>query len=104
MASCGSLCIDYEILTRSVKNTTSFILLIGKINMDVLLFEMPTESTNETTEFEPLLDNFANIMEWEVVLHPANCLLTIKGIGVKALDIVKSFKQRGISVTQVFVE
>ena len=72
--------------------------------MDILLFEIPTVSDNETTKLKPLLDSFANIMEWEMVLYPANCLLTIKGIGVKALDIIKSLKQRRIAVTQVFVE
>ncbi len=72
--------------------------------MDILLFELPTVSHSETVKLQSVLDDFSNIMEWEVALHPANCLLTIKGIGIKAMDIIGHFKQQGILVAQVFRE
>lgn len=72
--------------------------------MDILLFEIPTVSDHETNRLEPLLDGFASVMEWEVVRYPVNCLLTIKGIGIKAMDIIKQFKKQGIVVNQVFGE
>ncbi len=72
--------------------------------MDILLFEIPLVSDDETTKLKPLLDGFTNVREWEVALHPVNCLLTIKGIGVKAMDIIKHLKDQGIAVTQVFGE
>ncbi len=72
--------------------------------METLKFETPVGVQSQLEKLSEIMDGIPNIVDWCVDYFSNHFLLSVKGINVKALDIIQALENLGIDATQVYEE
>lgn len=72
--------------------------------METLKFETSIGAPSQLEKLSHQLNEVPNIVEWCIDYFSSHFLLSIKGINVKALDVIRTLENLGIDATQVYEE
>jgi len=72
--------------------------------METLKFQTSVGEQSQLEGISHLLDGVPNIADWCVDYFSNHFLLSIKGINIKALDIIRALENLGLNATQVYEE
>ena len=72
--------------------------------MEVLKFETTVEAQSQLDQLKDMMDSIPNIIEWCVDYFSNHFLLSVKGVNIKAPDIIHALDDLGIEATQVYEE
>ncbi|MFC3200097.1 hypothetical protein ACFOET_20925 [Parapedobacter deserti] len=72
--------------------------------METLKFETALGAPSQFEQLSDHLNEVPNIVDWCVDYFSSHFLLSIKGINIKAWDIIRTLENLGIAATQVYEE
>lgn len=72
--------------------------------MEILKFETSAETPSQLERLSHIMENAPNIVEWCVDYFLDQFFLSVKGINIKALDIINALGSEGIVAAQVYEE
>lgn len=72
--------------------------------METLKFETSLGAPSQLEQLSDHLNEVPNIVDWCMDYFSSHFLLSINGINVKALDIIRALENLGIDATQVYEE
>lgn len=72
--------------------------------METLKFETSVAAPTQLEKLSDIMEDIPNIIDW-CLDYFSNCfLLSVKGINVKALDIIHALERQGINAIQLYEE
>ncbi|GGG81541.1 hypothetical protein GCM10007415_12760 [Parapedobacter pyrenivorans] len=72
--------------------------------METLKFETSVGAPSQLEKLSHYLDEVPSVVDWCMDYFSNHFLLSLKGINIKALDIIKALESLGIDATQVYEE
>ncbi len=72
--------------------------------MEILKFQTSAETPSQLEKLSHIMENAPNIADWCVDYFFNQFFLSVKGINIKALDIINALGSEGIDAEQVYEE
>ncbi len=72
--------------------------------METLKFETSVAAPSQLERLSRLMDNLPNIVDWCIDYLANHFLLSVKGVNVKALDVINALGDQGINAVQLYEE
>ena len=78
--------------------------MLKELTMETLKFETALGVPSQLEKLSHHLNEAPNIVDWCMDYFSNHFLLSVKGINIKALDIIRALENLGIDATQVYEE
>ncbi|SEK40156.1 hypothetical protein [Parapedobacter koreensis] len=72
--------------------------------METLKFETAVGASSQLAELSHIMDSIPNIIDWCIDRFTNYVLLSVKGINIRATDIINTLDGHGIHATQLYEE